>query len=102
MSGCTDSEPFALQVLGDSMEPEFQHGIVVVAEPGALLESGCYVIALHEDGYLLRQLVRDDGRWYLKALNPRYATHELTSLSAVRGRVIQRAGRRRAERKSYL
>ncbi len=102
MSGCADSEPFALRVLGDSMEPEFPHGVVIVAEPGGALDHGCFVVAQHEGEYLLRQLIRDGRHWYLRPLNASYPTVALTDSSAIRGRVIQRAGRRRRERKSYL
>ncbi len=30
---CSEAEPFALQVHGDSMEPEFKHGCVIVIDP---------------------------------------------------------------------
>ena len=37
MSGCASAEPFALQVLGNSMSPEFSEGCVVIVDPGAPL-----------------------------------------------------------------
>ena len=30
LSSCSSSEPFALQVIGDSMEPEFPDGCIVL------------------------------------------------------------------------
>jgi SOS-response transcriptional repressor LexA len=102
MSACAGSEPFALQVLGDSMEPEFHDGAVIIVEPSPLLEHGCYVVAQHDGEYLLRQLANDGEHWQLKPLNPRYPTLTISGPDAIRGRVIQRCGRRRHESKSYL
>ena len=45
MSNCAGSDAFALQVLGDSMAPEFPDGCVVVSEPTGAVHDGCYVIA---------------------------------------------------------
>ena len=92
-----------MQVLGDSMEPEFPHGVVVVVEPGGVVEDGCYVVA-HPGGgeVVLRRLRIDGARWRLSALNESYPDVEIGGPSEIRGRVVQRAGRRRADRKSYL
>lgn len=102
VTGCGGSEPFALRVLGDSMEPEFSDGVVVIAETSATLENGCFVIAELDGGMVLRQLVIDGDRWRLRALNERYPNRDIDGVSAIRGRVIQRAGRRRRDRRSYL
>lgn len=102
MSACSESEPFALQVLGDSMEPEFADGVVVIVEPGGVVEDGTFVVAFHDEGVILRQLRIDDEGWRLTALNPAYPDIQVFGIEQIRGRVIQRAGRRRSERKSYL
>ena len=102
MSNCADHAPFALQVLGDSMEPEFSEGMIVIVEPGSNVSSGCYVVAQHEGEYLLRQFVLADARCLLKPLNVSYPTLALESMQAIRGRVIQRAGKRRKDHKSYI
>ena len=36
-SGCASSEPFALRVLGDSMEPEFKDGCVIIIDPDGVV-----------------------------------------------------------------
>ncbi|GMQ90319.1 MAG: hypothetical protein BMS9Abin10_0685 [Gammaproteobacteria bacterium] len=102
MSGCAGGEPFALRVLGNSMIPEFEHGTVIIVEPAGVLESGCYVVAQHDNEYLFRQLIIDDHRWLLKPLNRQYPTIEITGLKDIKGRVVQKAGRNRKERKHYL
>lgn len=106
--GCDGAEVFALRVLGDDMRPEFEPGDIVIIEPGGAVADGRFVLARDGDGdgWLLRQLVRQGERWWLRALNPAPADrpdHALPDLQAVRGVVIQKAvpGRRRAG-KSYL
>ena len=94
---CAGAEPFALMVLGDSMAPEFADGDIVVVEPEGLATDGSFVIAADGDGWTLRQLVRIEGGWQLRSLNPAYPATAIADLAAVRGVVIQksRPGRRR-------
>lgn len=103
MSECDGAEPFALQVLGHSMAPEFEEGEVIVVEPDGALRDGCFVLAQCNGEWIFRQLRRHGEGWLLAALNPAFAAVPLADLSAVRGVVIQKArpGRRRAS-KSYL
>lgn len=100
-TGCSESEPFALQVLGDSMVPEFADGVVVIVDPAGVVESGRYVVAMHEGEYYFRQLIIEDGGYFLKALNEGYETLPIPGVDAIRGVVIQQAGRRRKDRKHY-
>ena len=37
-SSCSKAEPFVLQVLGDSMIPEFQDGVVIVIDPEGVVQ----------------------------------------------------------------
>lgn len=103
VSDCEGAEVFALQVLGQSMAPEFEDGEVIVVEPGGALRDGSFVLAQLDGQWLFRQLRRDGAQWSLQALNPAFAPQALPDLAAVRGVVIQKArpGRRRAS-KSYL
>ncbi len=99
--GCAGAEPYALRVLGDSMEPEFADGCVVIVDPSGRAGDGSFVIAEHEGEYLLRQLRARGEQWSLAPLNPGYPTFDLASLAAVRGVVVQRAGTRRRYHKRY-
>ena len=87
---CTDAEPFALMVLGDSMEPEFMEREIIVIEPEGLARDGSYVVALHNGEYIFRQLIKRETGWALHALNPAYPDHPIASLSGVRGVVIMK------------
>ncbi len=100
--GCSANEPFVLRVLGDSMEPEFTEGTVIVVEPGGVLESGRFVVAAHDGGYVFRQLVIEGRRWFLRALNPEYPVIDIAGADAIKGVVTQKAGRRRRDRKHYV
>jgi SOS-response transcriptional repressor LexA len=99
--GCGALEPYALQVLGDSMAPEFWDGCIVIVEPGAAARPGSFVVADCGGDVVLRQLRVEDGRRFLDALGPGYAAIELTGGCTIRGVVVQRAGRRRSQRKHY-
>ena len=100
--GCANSEPFALRVLGDSMEPEFRDGHIVIIDSAAAVESGCYVLAMVDDEYIFRQLIIEEDRYLLRALNPGYEEIEVSGLEAIRGVIVQRSGTRRKEHKHYV
>lgn len=64
---------FALRVVGDSMEPEFQEGMILIIEPEMDPNPGDFVVAKNgDDATTFKQLVRDGADWYLKPMNPRY------------------------------
>ena len=104
LSGCGASEPFALQVIDDSMEPEFPRGNIIVIDPTGVVGHGSYVLAVVENGYIFRQLVQENERYFIQPLNSAYL-HEKReiSLQAVQGKVVQQAGPRgkRSDRKKY-
>jgi DNA polymerase V len=99
--GCSEAEPFALRVLGDSMEPEFADGHIIIVDPAMPLHSGAYVVADYAGGTVFRQYVDEAGRKSLRALNGVYPAVEIGGPCRIRGVVVQRAGRRRREHKSY-
>ena len=106
VSGSTDcgaAEPFALRVLGDSMEPEFPDGCIIVIDPSGVVEDGSYVIAETEkDNFIFRRIIFNDRRYLLTPLNSGYESMEITSLDVIRGVIVQRAGTRRRQRKHYV
>jgi len=99
--GCASDEPFALRVLGDSMEPEFKDGCIIIIDPAANVESGRYVIAEVDEEYTFRQLIQEGEKYFLKPINEGYKTVEIESASVVRGVITQRAGARRKYHKHY-
>lgn len=99
--GCSESEPYALRVLGDSMQPEFKEGVIIVIDPGGAIRDGSYVIATHNDELIFRQLRILEDKYFLQPLNDIYDTVEISGLDAVTGVISQQAGRRRKDRKHY-
>jgi len=100
-SSCSKAEPFALQVLGDSMIPEFQSGVVIIVDPEGIVRDGAYVVALHNDEYTFRQYRYYEGKHFLAPLNDLYETVEVAGPQVIKGVVVQQAGRRRKDRKFY-
>ena len=81
---------YALRVEGDSMEPRFPNGAILIVEPEAEAKNGSYVI-VRQNGTdaTFKQLVHDGGRWYLKPVNPRYPIMELAEDAVLCGVVKQ-------------
>jgi len=101
MSDSCGDEPFALRVVGDSMEPEFKDGNIIIIDPEAVVRDGSYVFAVHEDEYIFRQLSIADGKYQLKPLNESYPYIDISGLDQVRGVITQGGGLRRHQRKHY-
>ena len=99
--GCSELEPYALQVTGDSMAPEFWDGCVIVIEPGGVARHGSFVVADYNGETVFRQWQLEGGRRLLKPLNAGYPVIEVTGECRIRGEVVQRTGRRRAQHKHY-
>ena len=102
MSDSCGNEPFALRVLGDSMEPEFPEGNIIIIDPDAVVKEGSYVFAqLKEKDYIFRQLHIDGDKYYLKSLKEGYPTLEISGLDVIHGVIVQGGGIRRSQRKHY-
>ena len=100
-SSCSALEPYALRVLGDSMEPEFADGCVIIVDPGGAPRDGSYVIVEFAGDVFFGQLVLEGDRRHLKPLNPKYGSFELTPPYTIKGSVVQQVGKRRSQRKHY-
>lgn len=94
---CSYNELYALQVLDDSMEPEFPLNCIIVIEPSEVCASGAYVIISVEGERLFRQWIRDaSGQARLVALNPAYPGLPLDGTHhKIEGVIVQRNIRRK-------
>ncbi|WP_428605500.1 S24 family peptidase [Sedimenticola sp.] len=94
---CSYNELYALQVLDDSMEPEFPAKCIIVIEPSEVCASGAYVIITVEGERLFRQWVRNtEGQVQLVALNPQYPSIALAGTNhKIEGVIVQRNIRRK-------
>lgn len=98
---CSAAESFALMVLGDSMEPEFVEGDIIIIEPEGLATDGSYVMAWLDGEWIFRQLKKTEEGWNLRPLNPKYPAAPIADLSGIKGVVIQKSkpGRRKAAKR---
>ncbi|MEW6429572.1 MAG: S24 family peptidase [Thermodesulfobacteriota bacterium] len=93
---------FTLRVVGNSMEPEFWEGDVIIVDPARQPASGSYVIAKVDGGSdgngdaTFKQFVADAGRVFLKPLNSRYPVMDMT------GREFRVVGVVVEKRKEYV
>lgn len=70
---------YALRVKGDSMEPKFPDGAILIVEPDEDPAPGKFVI-VRQNGdteAVFKQLIQDGGTLYLKPLNDRYPILQL-------------------------
>lgn len=97
---CAGGESFALMVQGFSMAPEFLEGEIILIEPEGLAKDGSYVLAMHQQEWTFRQLLRTAEGWLLHPLNPAFPDAAIPDLSCIHGVIIQKAlpGRRRASK----
>ena len=82
------SRAFALRVRGDSMEPRFPEGAVVVVEPDIHPKHRDYVIVRFEDGTnecMFKQYIEDLPNRFLKPLNTRYPLIQIDGKATVVG-----------------
>ncbi|HSS64141.1 MAG TPA: S24 family peptidase [Gammaproteobacteria bacterium] len=99
---CIEAEPYALQVTDESMSPEFPRGCVIIVDPTGVVGDGAFVLAEHDGALVFRRLRVDSDDLWLEALSPNIPViRPPNGLSAIRGVVVQRAGRRRRESKRY-
>jgi SOS-response transcriptional repressor LexA len=65
-------ESFVLRVRCDSMEPKFHEGDLIFVDPHVSAEHGKFVVVRLDDSNeaTFKKLIIEDGKQYLKALNP--------------------------------
>ena len=99
---CKEAEPFALQVLDDSMEPEFEKGCIIIVDPTGVVADGAYVLAQASGELEFRQLRIRGERTFLCPVNDGYPDREVDDVrNIVKGVIVQRAGTRRSYHKRY-
>jgi phage repressor protein C with HTH and peptisase S24 domain len=76
-----DERVYALEIAGDSMEPLFRAGDVVIVQPGAALRRGDRVVVRTRAGEVMAKMLgrRNEQRIELVSLNTAYPTRELAT-----------------------
>jgi SOS-response transcriptional repressor LexA len=85
---------FALRVKGDSMEPEFKEGEIVIVNPHLETKPGGYVIVKNDDSgeATFKQLKKYGETTVLHPLNPKYPDIELKKGTKYRvvGKIVEK------------
>ena len=102
-SSCsTNSEPFALQNLGDMMSPEFSENCIIVVDPSMPIHNMAYVIIDFESELYFRQYLEIENKKILRCLNSNYEDIELDKYYEFRGCIVQQKQRRQKSLHYYL
>ena len=98
----TNSEPFALQNIGDMMSPEFSENCILIVDPGMQIHHEAYVVVDFNDELFFRQYFEENGKKILKCLNSSYDEIELNNNFECRGCIIQQKQRKQKPLHYYL
>ena len=100
---CTNnSEPYALQNIGDMMSPEFSENCIIVVDPSMPIHHNAFVIVDFEDDLYFRQYIEERGKKILRCLNTDYEDIELNNIFEVRGCIVQQKQRKQKSLHYYL
>ena len=98
----TNSEPYALQNIGDMMSPEFSENCILIIDPSIPVHHKAYVIIDFNDELYFRQYLEENGRKFLRCVNSIYADIELNNNFEVRGCISQQKQRKQKSLHCYL
>ena len=98
----TNSEPYALQNIGDMMSPEFTENCIIIVDPGMPIHDKAYAIIDFNDELYFRQFITENGNQLLRCLNPSYDDIELNNDFEVRGCIVQQKQRKKKSLHYYL
>ena len=98
----TNSEPYALQNIGDMMSPEFSENCIIIVDPAVLIHHQAFVIIDYNDELYFRQYIKQNNKQLMRCLNSSYADIELTSDFEVRGCIVQQKQRKQKSLHYYL
>jgi SOS-response transcriptional repressor LexA len=101
-SNCAiNSEPFALQNLGDYMNPEFSENCIIIIDPGMAVHNRAYAIVRYDNDIYFRQYIERGGDKFLIPLNSQHNEIELKKEFEVVGCVVQQKQRKQTSLHYY-
>jgi|Deesub1362A_J573_1020465.scaffolds.fasta_scaffold00740_33 SOS-response transcriptional repressor LexA len=69
---------FALKVIGDSMEPEFKEGEIIIVNPHVEASPNDFIVVKNRnEEATFKQLKKYGSKWVLHPLNPKYPDQEV-------------------------
>ena len=102
-SACsTNSEPYALQNIGDMMASEFSENCIIIVDPGMRIHHQAYAIIDYKDELYFRQYIEQNNRQFMRCLNSSHPEIELIDDFEVRGCVVQQKQRKQRSLHYYF
>ena len=98
----SNSEPYALQNIGNMMSPEFSENCIIIVDPSMQIHPKAFVIVDFKDELYFRQYIEEDNKKILRCLNSEYKDIELGHIFKVRGCVVQQKQRKLKSLHYYL
>ena len=98
----TNSEPYALQNIGDKMSPEFSENCIIIIDPSMPIHNEAYVIIDFNDELYFRQYFEENGKKIIKSINSLNDEIELDDDFEFKGCIVQQKQRRRKALHYYL
>ena len=98
----TNSEPYALQNIGDMMSPEFSENCIIIVDPSMPIHPNAFVIIDFENEIYFRQYIEEGNKKILRCLNSEYKDIELGNIFKVRGCIVQQKQRKQKSLHYYL
>ena len=98
----SNSEPYALQNIGDMMSPEFSENCIIIVDPSMPIHHEAYVIVDFENELYFRQYIEEGHKRILRCLNSAYEDIELSDIFEVRGCIVQQKQRKQKSLHYYL
>ena len=98
----TNSEPYALQNMGDMMSPEFSENCIIIVDPSMLIHNQAYAIIEFKDDLYFRQYIEKEGEKLLRCINSNYDDIKLDEEFEVRGCITQQKQRKQKSLHYYL
>ena len=98
----TNSEPFALQNIGDMMSPEFSENCIIIIDPSLPIHNEAYVVIDFNSELYFRQYFENGQKKFLKCINSNYEDIELDNHFEFRGCIVQQKQRKQKSLHYYL
>ena len=98
----SNSEPYALQNIGDMMSPEFSENCIIIIDPSMLIHHNAYAIINFKDDLYFRQYIELDNKKLLRCINSKYEDIELNNNFEVRGCIVQQKQKKQKSLHYYL
>ena len=98
----TNSEPYALQNIGDMMMPEFSENCIIIIDPSMPIHNKAYVVIDYANDLYFRQYIEEENKKVLRCLNSKYEDIELKNAFELRGCIVQQKQRKEKSLHYYL